>query len=97
MSEHFEVEPLGDHEYLLRARVGEEVVESRFRASETVAEQLHVESTDERRVVEETAEFLAERQPLVDLPPMVDLDDVVACYDDYLDQLEQRLASSYTP
>ncbi|MGW3045744.1 hypothetical protein ACWC9T_38315 [Kitasatospora sp. NPDC001159] len=97
MSEHFEVEPLGDHEYLLRARVGEEVIESRFRASETVAEQLHVEPTDERRAVEETAEFLAERQSLIDLPPMVDLDDVVACYDDYLDQLGRRLASSHTP
>ncbi|MGW3045554.1 hypothetical protein ACWC9T_37280 [Kitasatospora sp. NPDC001159] len=94
MSEHFEVEPLGDHEYLLRARAGEEVVESRFRASEAVAEQLHATSADEQRLVEETAEFLAERQPVIDLPPMVDLDDVAACYDDYLEQLDQRLASS---
>ncbi|WP_354637274.1 hypothetical protein [Kitasatospora camelliae] len=47
--------------------------------------------------MEETAEFLAERQPVVDLPPMVDLDDVVACYDDYLERLEQRTAASPAP
>ncbi|MFE5588148.1 hypothetical protein [Kitasatospora sp. NPDC056531] len=96
MSEHFEVEPLGDHEYLLRARAGEEMIQSRFRASETVAEQLHATSADEQRLVEETAEFLAEHQPVIDLPPMVDLDDVAACYDDYLEQLSRRLASSGT-
>ncbi|MEU9045696.1 MULTISPECIES: hypothetical protein [unclassified Kitasatospora] len=97
MSEHFEVEPLGDHEYLLRARAGEEVVESRFRASEAVVEQFHTAPVDEQRLVEETAEFLAERQPVVDLPPMVDLDDVAACYDDYLEQLGQRMAARAAP
>ncbi|MEU9046300.1 MULTISPECIES: hypothetical protein [unclassified Kitasatospora] len=95
MSEHFEVEPLGDHEYLVRARAGGEVVESRFRTDEEVVELLHVAPADEQRVVAETAEFPAERQPVVDLPQMVDLEDVVACYDDFVEQLGQRLASSH--
>jgi len=72
-------------------------MESRFRASEAVAERLHALPADERRLVEETAEFLVERQSVIDLPPMVDLDDVAACYDDYLEQLGQRMAASAAP
>ncbi|MDH6125437.1 hypothetical protein [Kitasatospora sp. GP82] len=91
MSAQFQVEPLGDHEYLVRARHGEEAVESVFRASETVLDELRVQPADEQRVVEETAAFLAERQAVIDFPGMVDLEDVVAGYADYLDQLGRRL------
>lgn len=94
MSELFEVEPLGDHEFLLRVRAGEETVESTFRASASITEELHVASADEQRLVERTAEFLIERQPVIDLPPFVDLDDVAASYGDYLELIGRRLGPS---
>jgi hypothetical protein len=44
------------------------------------------------RVVTATAALLTERQLAADLPPVVDLDDVVAAYDDYLGELGDRLS-----
>ncbi|WP_406416229.1 hypothetical protein OH809_39740 [Streptomyces sp. NBC_00873] len=85
MSEQFDVEPLGDHEYLVRAHLREEVIESRFQASPAVLDELRLPKADEQRVVREAALFLAERQPVIDFPQMVDLDDLIAVYDDFLD------------
>jgi hypothetical protein len=94
MSEHFEIEPLDDHDYLVRCREPGGVVGSRFRASPAVLDQLRVPAQDERRVVEETAVFLAERQSVVDLPQMLDLEDVAAAYGDYIEELSTRLNRS---
>lgn len=91
MSEHLQVEPLGDHEYLVRARETRGTVVSRFQANPSILEELHVPESEEQRVVNETAAFLAERQPLIDLPQMVDLEDVAAAYSDYVDVLSHRL------
>ncbi|MCQ4083951.1 hypothetical protein NGB36_26035 [Streptomyces sp. RB6PN25] len=91
MSEQLHIEPLGDHEYLLRARETRGTVVSRFQANPSVLEELHVPEAEEQRVVNETAAFLAERQPLIDLPQMVDLEDVAAAYSDYVDVLSRRL------
>lgn len=89
----FEIESLGDHEYLLRVRGGTGEAEPRFRVSPNVLEDLGVDSADEQLVVRETAAFLLEHQPVTDLPPMIDLEDVAAAYDGYPDELRQRLAS----
>ncbi|MEV5508123.1 hypothetical protein [Streptomyces orinoci] len=51
---------------------------SRFRAGEAVLKELGVPESEERRAVEETAAFLAGHQPVIDIPPVIDLDDVVA-------------------
>ncbi|MGK4580151.1 hypothetical protein [Kitasatospora sp. HPMI-4] len=91
MSEQFDVEPLGDHDYLVRAHLTEEVIESRFQASPAVLEELRLAEADEPRVVREAALFLAERQPIIDFPQMVDLDDLVAVYDDFISELGRRL------
>ncbi|MEU5547078.1 hypothetical protein AB0G85_32585 [Streptomyces sioyaensis] len=95
MSEQFEIEPLGDHDYLVRARYSGGVIESRFRASPAVIDELDAAKADEQRVIEETALYLAERQPVMDLPPMVDLDDVEAAYGDhYITEMTRRLKGS---
>lgn len=94
MSEQFQVESMGDHDYLVRARHSDGVVESRFRANPAVLDRLRVSEADERRVVRESVAYLAERQSVVDLPQMVDLEDVAAAYDDYIDELSRRLAAS---
>ncbi len=91
MAEQCDIEPLGGHEYLIRVRTEAEVVESRFQATESVLRDLRVEDGDERRLIEATMEFLATRQSVAELPGLVDLDDIAASYDDYLDELRRRL------
>ncbi|MET9888191.1 hypothetical protein ABZZ20_34775 [Streptomyces sp. NPDC006430] len=54
-----------------------------LQASPDVVAQVGAAEADEQRVIEETALYLAERQPVMDLPPLVDLDDVAAAYGDH--------------
>jgi hypothetical protein len=91
MVEHITVEPLGDHEYLLRLSEYGRSSETRFRADPSVLDALGVEPESEREVVERTADFLIEHQDAWDLPPWVDLDDVVACYQNFPAELQRRL------
>jgi hypothetical protein len=54
-----------------------------------------VAEDDEQRVIEETVLYLSERQPVMDIPPLVDLDDVAAAYgDQYIDELSRRLKNA---
>jgi hypothetical protein len=95
MSERFQIEPMGDHDYLVRAPYSGGVIESCFQASPDVVGLLHVSEADEQRVIEETFLYLAERQPVMDLPPLIDLDDVTAAYgDQYIDELSRRLKNA---
>ncbi|MFC5673687.1 hypothetical protein [Streptomyces incanus] len=95
MPEQFQIEPMGDHDYLVRARYSGGVIESRFQASPAVVGELDAAEADEQQVIEETALYLAERQPVMDLPPLVDLDDVAAAYGDhYIKEMSQRLTGS---
>ncbi|UGQ12776.1 hypothetical protein LO772_03905 [Yinghuangia sp. ASG 101] len=87
----FRIEPLGDHEYLVAIHSGTETAEPQIRASPGIMRVLGAGEDDEERVVHETAEFLLAHQPLFDLPPMIDLEDVAAAYDDFLDILRKRL------
>ncbi len=91
MPEGCDIEPLGGHEYLIRVRTGTRTVESRFQATESVLENLQVKQADERRLIEATMDFLASRHSATGLPQLVDLDDIAASYDDYLDELRRRM------
>jgi hypothetical protein len=44
--------------------------------------------------VEETAHFLAEHQPVIDFPPMINLEDIAAAYEDFAQQLQKPLETS---
>jgi len=92
MTDQLHVEPLGSHDYLIRAREGEEQIEIRIQASTDVVQRIGLRGIDEARSVEATAAFLIERQLAADLPSTLDLDDVAAGYDTYLSELELRLA-----
>jgi hypothetical protein len=94
MSEQIEVEHVGDHDYLVRARGGGQVVESRFRATSDVLTHLGASAADEQRVVEQAATYLMERQPLIDLPPLVDLDDLAAAFEDFPAWLSERMTGT---
>ena len=91
MSEQLHVESDGEHDYLVQVRENEETVEFRIRATPGVLGQLGVSDGQELQVVTVTAALLTERQLAADLPAVVDLDDVVAAYDDYLGELSTRL------
>lgn len=92
MRGEFQIEPLGDHEYLVAIRSGDEKAEIEFHATSDVMEALGVDDAAEQHVVRETAAYLLDHQAVVDLPPLIDLDDVSAAYDGYLEELQRRLA-----
>ncbi|MBY8888297.1 hypothetical protein K7472_26165 [Streptomyces sp. PTM05] len=94
MSDQCDIEPLGGHEYLVRVHHPAEIVESRFQATERVMADLHAGAGDERRVIEATMDFLRDKKSADELPQLVDLDDVAASYDDYVDALRGRLPSA---
>ena len=85
-----EIEPQGDHEYLARF----DGTETRVRVTPDVLRKVSAAVTDETRVVEFTVHWLLDRQQAADLPPMLDLDDIAAAYDDYIDTLDQQLAGT---
>ena len=93
MEAEFEVESLFEHEYLVRAVSEGESIESRFRVDPDVLEQLGLVGADERQVVKQSAVFLATHQPVIDFPPMLDLADIIASYDDYPERLRLQLAA----
>ncbi|MFI9270948.1 hypothetical protein ACIGXM_09605 [Kitasatospora sp. NPDC052896] len=91
--ERISVEPVGDHEYLVRLTAGGRDAASWFRADPAVLDELGIGADKERRAVEQTAGFLVDRQDAQDLPKWVDLDDVVASYQDFPDELRRRLGT----
>jgi hypothetical protein len=84
------VEPLGEHDYLIRVREGEATVEIRLHASPAVVRRIAVD-VDETRIVEATVAYLVQRQRADDLPVNLDLDDVTAAYDGYIDDIHLQL------
>jgi len=85
------IDALGEHRFLVRARQGDDIVEIRIRTSPAVLAQLTVDEADEARLVEATVEYLVARQRADDLPEQLDVDDVLAAYDDFEDEVRRRL------
>jgi hypothetical protein len=82
------LEALGDHDYLVRLQQGEDTVVLRVHADPAVVERI---ADEEQRVVEATAAYLIARQSVDELPEQVDLDDVAAAYDGYVEDLQRQL------
>ena len=91
MAPELQVTSVGDHEFLVVLAEDGETVESEFFIYPEVLEDLGLAGVDEEQVARYTAAFLAQRQPVIDVPAMVDLDAVVASYGDYADRLRQAL------
>jgi hypothetical protein len=91
MSDQPKVEALGEHRYLVHARQDEEDIRIRLDATPSVIARLATGEADETRIVEAAAAFLIARQRADDLPSQLDLDDVVAAYDGFEDDLRRRL------
>jgi hypothetical protein len=78
-----DIERQGPHQYVVHLRDGQDVGESWFHLTPEVLEHLSVDEAAEGRFVRRTAEFLLERQSVADFPDIVELEDVMATYDDY--------------
>ncbi|GGM49339.1 hypothetical protein GCM10012275_20260 [Longimycelium tulufanense] len=91
MAEQFQVEPVAEHEYLIRVDADGQPLESRFHVDPDVLQELGIADADEQQVVEYSARFLSEQQPLIAFPELVDLRDFVATYDDYPEHLRRAL------
>ena len=84
MTDPFQIEAQGESEYLVRLRGDGEETESWFRLSPGLREELGLEVDDEE-LVRRTVRFLLEHQDAADFPDIVEIEDVVAGYPDYLD------------
>jgi hypothetical protein len=91
MDNAFKIELVNDNEYAVRSESEGQPVESLFRTDPDYLETIGLAEADGKRVVEETARFLAEHQPVIDFPPVVDLEDIAAAYEDYPQKLRNRL------
>lgn len=69
MPEHLSVEPVIDHEYRVRIDDHGDTIESQFVVDADVLAELGFDPADEQRIVEHTARFLADHQPIIDFPP----------------------------
>jgi hypothetical protein len=83
MASSIEIEQQGRHQYVVRLQDGEDVAESWFNLTPEVLEELRVDQDAEGRCVRRTAEFLLDHQSVADFPDIVELEDVMATYDDY--------------
>ena len=92
MTDEPQVEALGGHRYLVRARQDEDIVEIQVYATPDVIARFISARTDETRIIEATVAYLIARQRPDDLPPQLDLDDVMAAYEGFEDALRRQLA-----
>ena len=83
MTVSIDIEGQGGHQYVVRLRDGDDLCESWFNLTPTLLEDMGVGVDDEERAVRRTAEFLVDRQDVADFPVIVELEDVIATYDDY--------------
>lgn len=94
MVEQPRIEELGDHDYRVRVAMDEESVTIRLRATPEIVARITGAEADEIRVVAATMAFLTARQSADDLPEQLDLDDVAAAYDDYVEDIRLKLTDA---
>jgi hypothetical protein len=78
----FDVEPAGDHEYLVRVHGTDEVAEAWVRVTPEALDDLGI-ALDEATLVHRTVAFLLLHQDAADFPSIVEIEDVLASYPDY--------------
>lgn len=91
MSDTFDIEQVSEHEYRVSTKAEGQTVESLFRMNPDLLDQLELAGVDEAAVVEGTAQFLTQHQSVIDFPPMIDLEDIMATYENFPQQLRDHL------
>ncbi|MCZ2811096.1 MULTISPECIES: hypothetical protein [unclassified Modestobacter] len=82
MADDIEIDAQGEHGYLVTQPSELEDVRTWFKVTPEVMDQLGAD--DEEDVVLRTVQFLRRHQDVADFPEAVDLEDVIASYDEYL-------------
>ncbi|RFU20569.1 hypothetical protein [Geodermatophilus marinus] len=85
MTDVLAIEPQGEHQFVVRMSRREETAESWSNLSPGILDDLGVREDDEEVLVRRTVAYLLEHQDVADFPDVVELEDVVATYADYLD------------
>jgi hypothetical protein len=89
MATTIDIETQGDHQYVVRLQDDDELTESWFTITPGILDRLRKDGEDEEHFVRRTADFLVQRQGVADFPDIVDLEDVMATYDDYVEYLDR--------
>ena len=84
-------EDLGNHRFLVTVTDGDDTAEIQVYVDPSVVESVALVPADEERLVHATIAFLLERQRADDLPTRIDLDEVAAVYDGFLDDVRKRI------
>jgi hypothetical protein len=82
MPDDIDIDAQGDHEYLVTQASELEDVRTWFRLTPEVLDRIG--SDDEEDIVRRTVQFLRRHQDVADFPDVVDLEDVIESYEDYL-------------
>ena len=85
MTTSLEIETQGEHQYVVRVRDDDEACETWFNITPAIVERLRIGRETEEQVVRRTADFLVARQGVADFPDIVELEDVIATYDDFIE------------
>jgi hypothetical protein len=85
MATSIEIEAQGEHQYVVLLRDDEDASETWFNITPAVRDQVSIDGEDEEGVVRRTAEFLVARQSVGDFPDIVELEDVISAYGDFVE------------
>ncbi|MFK0041967.1 hypothetical protein ACIQTW_19205 [Paenarthrobacter sp. NPDC090517] len=91
MEKSFDIELVNQNEYLVRWASEGQNGESLVHTNPEFLAEVGLDGFDEQLIVEETTNYLAEHQPVIDFPQTVDLEEIAAAYTDYAEQLKARL------
>jgi hypothetical protein len=80
-----EIDAQGENSYLVVQPSELEDVRTLFTVTPEVMDRLGAD--DEEDVVRRTVQFLRRHQEVADFPELIDLEDVIAGYDDYLEAM----------
>jgi hypothetical protein len=89
MATSIDIESQGEHQYVVQLRDDDEVAESWFNITPSILERLRTDGEDEEHFVRRTAEFLVQRQGVADFPDIIELEDVIETYSDYVEYLNR--------
>jgi len=86
-----QIDAAGAHHYAITLHEGEDLVQISLHADPATVALIATDELDERRLVEETLRYLVRRQRADDLPPALDLADVAAGYDTWIDEMRGQM------
>jgi hypothetical protein len=89
-----QIDAIGAHRYAITLREGDDLVQLSLHADPATVALIASDPLDERRLVEETLRYLVRRQRADDLPPVLDLADVAAGYDTWVDEMRTSMTAA---